>query len=104
MYFCPLCMSLLYPEQDRDLHFSCNVCPYIYKLRSQFSNVESRKTKTIEKVFGGDDELRYASKCTVRCPRCPNEEALFLEIQTRSADEPTTIFYQCTKCRHDWKE
>ncbi|KAI5154997.1 DNA-directed RNA polymerase III subunit RPC11, partial [Enteropsectra breve] len=60
--------------------------------------------KEIEKIMGGDDELKFANKCSIKCPKCPNEEAMFLELQTRSADEPMTIFYQCTLCRFDWKE
>jgi DNA-directed RNA polymerase subunit M/transcription elongation factor TFIIS len=33
-----------------------------------------------------------------RCPRCGNPKAYFRMRQTRRADEPTTVFYTCTKC------
>lgn len=33
-----------------------------------------------------------------RCPRCGNRKAYFRTRQTRRADEPTTVFYTCTKC------
>lgn len=38
------------------------------------------------------------------CPFCNNKEAFFLMVQLRSADEPMTCFYKCTKCKQRWKE
>jgi DNA-directed RNA polymerase subunit M/transcription elongation factor TFIIS len=38
------------------------------------------------------------------CPKCDHNEIAYDMIQTRSADEPATIFYTCTKCNHKWKE
>lgn len=38
------------------------------------------------------------------CPNCAHREAYFKEVQTRSADEPATIFYRCCNCKHQWKE
>ena len=42
--------------------------------------------------------------CAVSCPKCPADSAYFYELQIRSADEPATIFYQCTGCGHNWRE
>ncbi|KAK6041477.1 transcription factor S-II [Cooperia oncophora] len=41
-----------------------------------------------------------------RCPKCSNDRAYFMQIQTRSADEPMTIFYRCANadCGHRWKD
>uniref|UniRef100_A0A0N4WWJ4 DNA-directed RNA polymerase III subunit RPC10 n=1 Tax=Haemonchus placei TaxID=6290 RepID=A0A0N4WWJ4_HAEPC len=41
-----------------------------------------------------------------RCPKCSNDRAYFMQIQTRSADEPMTIFYRCANvdCAHRWKD
>tara|TARA_Y100001970_G_scaffold119580_1_gene148347 strand:+ start:387 stop:665 length:279 start_codon:yes stop_codon:yes gene_type:complete len=38
------------------------------------------------------------------CGKCKHNEATFYLRQTRAADEPTTRFYQCTKCKHRWRE
>ena len=38
------------------------------------------------------------------CSKCKHNEATFYLRQTRAADEPTTRFYQCTKCKHRWRE
>lgn len=36
------------------------------------------------------------------CPRCNDPEMYFRELQMRSADEGTTIFYRCPKCNHTY--
>ena len=34
---------------------------------------------------------------------CDHNEAVWWMLQTRSADEPTTQFFRCTKCQHTWR-
>lgn len=104
MHFCPICSSLLVAEQIQTTHLCCSACPYTYKLNTILSYSHKNTVKNIDKILGDEDELKYASKCSAKCPKCSHNEALFLEIQTRSADEPMTIFYQCTKCKFDWKD
>lgn len=40
------------------------------------------------------------------CPKCENNRAYFMQIQIRSADEPSSIFYKCCRntCGHQWRE
>jgi len=38
------------------------------------------------------------------CPKCGHGEAYFREAQTRSADEAATLFFDCVKCSHKWRE
>lgn len=40
----------------------------------------------------------------VTCQACSAGQAYFMEVQTRSADEPATIFYRCVECEFIWKE
>lgn len=42
----------------------------------------------------------------VTCPNCKFGKAVYHELQTRSADEPMTIFYMCANknCKHRWNE
>ena len=37
------------------------------------------------------------------CSKCKNKECKTYSLQTRSADEPTTIFVNCIKCNNTWK-
>jgi transcription factor S len=39
----------------------------------------------------------------VYCGKCNNRGAYYYLRQTRKADEPTTAFYRCTKCKNQWK-
>ena len=39
----------------------------------------------------------------IACEKCENKEAIWWMLQTRSADEPTTQFFRCTKCSHTWR-
>ena len=42
----------------------------------------------------------------VQCPneKCRNDQAYWYQLQIRSADEPMTAFYKCTKCAKEWRE
>lgn len=104
MHFCPLCGTRLLAEQPQQIQLCCPACPYVYRITTSLSSIVPRAVKHPASVLGGKDELKYANKCTIDCPKCSNTEALFMELQTRSADEPMTIFYRCTVCRHNWKD
>lgn len=38
------------------------------------------------------------------CPRCSARRCVHYELQTRSADEATTVFVSCVSCGHKWTE
>ena len=40
---------------------------------------------------------------TYKCRRCNKRECTYYELQTRSADEPTTIFVACVNCGNRWR-
>ncbi len=39
-----------------------------------------------------------------QCNRCHKRECTYYELQTRSADEPTTIFVNCLNCGKRWRQ
>jgi DNA-directed RNA polymerase III subunit RPC11 len=51
-------------------------------------------------------DFSTTTKPTAKCDKCGNTKAYFLQIQIRSADEPMTLFFRCTKvgCHHQWRE
>lgn len=55
---------------------------------------EDRLPKNIEK------EKR---KSTTKCPKCKSWYTEYTTAQTRSADEPSTLFFLCTDCEHRWR-
>jgi DNA-directed RNA polymerase subunit M/transcription elongation factor TFIIS len=38
------------------------------------------------------------------CRKCKKRECVFYEMQTRSADEPMSIFITCLNCGNKWRE
>jgi len=44
------------------------------------------------------------STIKIDCEKCHNQEGVSWAFQTRSADEPETKFYRCTKCNHTWRD
>lgn len=44
-----------------------------------------------------------ASTDMYTCKKCKSKKCHYFEMQTRSADEPTTIFVTCLDCGKQWK-
>lgn len=61
-----------------------------------------------EKMFQREQRLLEGNKASAtdqfRCPRCSKRQCTFYEMQTRSADEPMTIFIQCVNCGKRWTQ
>ncbi|HDH81842.1 MAG: transcription factor S [Thermoplasmata archaeon] len=98
--FCPKCGSLLYPEGDEMV---CRKCGYHKKKEGSRVVVSSRKEKELT-VIEENEDTNVLPKTNVRCPKCGNNEAYWILLQTRAADEPETRIYTCTKCGHRWRE
>ncbi|OII76563.1 transcription factor S-II domain-containing protein [Cryptosporidium andersoni] len=45
-------------------------------------------------------EKAKAPKIKEICPKCSHNEAFFTQFQARSADEGTTVMYECCKCHY----
>ena len=44
-----------------------------------------------------------ASTDMFTCKKCKSKRCTYYELQTRSADEPATIFITCLDCGKNWK-
>lgn len=110
MKFCPKCGGLMYPKKVNDeIMYVCNICKYSEKAENLNTKIFiSQKIKHTPKeeiiVLDSDNIQALPSDDNVICPKCGSKGAYFWQMQTRSADEPTTIFYKCKKCGHVWRE
>lgn len=104
--YCPTCANMLLVEYDGvgDLRYFCQTCPYIYKIDRKLSKKVPLKRKEKDDVLGGDEEWKNVAQTEATCPECNNHKAYYQELQTRSADEPATLFFKCVKCGHQWRE
>lgn len=108
--FCPECSSLLRKKTlDGKAILACR-CGYIKDAQIDESEIQ----KTIEEkknqlsdnliVVSEDDKISVNPIVTRQCPKCGHNEAEAWQEQTRSADEPSTSFFRCTKCKNTWRE
>ena len=108
MLFCPTCGNILLIEQGTgSLRYFCKTCPYVFNVNKKIKRIETfDDKKEIDLVYGGKEAWKNVSTTEVVCPnsKCRHNKAYYKEIQIRSADEPTTIFYKCEKCGYEWKE
>ena len=67
--------------------------------------------RMVEKKADEDMKKQYASnimnqpdyKGLFRCGKCKSYKTTYYEMQTRSADEPMTVFITCHACNNRWK-
>mmetsp|Transcript_8452 Transcript_8452/g.15301 ORF Transcript_8452/g.15301 Transcript_8452/m.15301 type:complete len:110 (-) Transcript_8452:1019-1348(-) len=107
MLFCPLCGNMLLVERGAGtgIRFHCQTCPYVHHVDKRLEKRVSRvQIKEVDDVMGGDSAWELADSTEIPCPSCAHSQAYFFQMQTRSADEPMTIFYRCKKCANQWKE
>ncbi|KAF4525744.1 hypothetical protein B566_EDAN002004 [Ephemera danica] len=106
VFFCPWCgnmLNLSSTEADM-MAFYCKSCPYTEPVTHEYCTKLETKNKEMDDVLGGQEAWKDCAATEVVCPNCLHEKAFFLQIQTRSADEPMTIFYMCCGCSHRWKD
>jgi DNA-directed RNA polymerase subunit M/transcription elongation factor TFIIS len=58
---------------------------------------EERKMKSAYEVS------QSAMSDQITCGKCKKKKVSYYELQTRSGDEATSIFYTCLVCGHKWK-
>jgi len=100
--FCPKCGSRLKLVGDT---LKCPVCGVEEKPENKVLHVtpKNRESEPIIVVGEEAEKLQTMPTTNVECPKCGNREAYYWFVQTRSADEPTTQFYRCTKCGTTWR-
>lgn len=67
-----------------------------------------RNKELADKQFQREQRLLEGNKANATdqfyCGRCHKRECTYYELQTRSADEPMTIFVQCVNCGKRWTQ
>jgi DNA-directed RNA polymerase subunit M len=105
--FCEKCGGLLLVKKKRKTtSLICRNCGKKYRLSkgeritiTEEPHEEKRKIVILKK----DEGLEELPTTKIMCPKCENMEAYWWMQQTRSADEPPTIFYRCKKCGYSWR-
>lgn len=97
---------LIVEEGPRCHRFACNTCPYVHNVTRKVTNRKYPKLKEVDDVLGGAAAWENVDSTAEPCPKCEHPRAYFMQLQTRSADEPMTTFYKCgnAQCGHRWRD
>ena len=101
MKFCPKCEVRL-KQASTDSGLSCPKCGYSEKGEKQRRQVKAESSSTIN-ILDENERKETLPTIKIECAKCGYGEAVWWMLQTRSADEPTTQFYRCTKCSYTWR-
>jgi hypothetical protein len=73
-----------------------------YELQpSHWKDLKDQQFRREQRILEGN--LAMATD-RFRCSRCKKKQCSYYELQTRSADEPMTIFISCLVCGKQWKQ
>ncbi|HWG90280.1 MAG TPA: transcription factor S [Candidatus Thermoplasmatota archaeon] len=109
MMFCPNDKSMMRPVRGK---LTCPKCGHVQAQQAGALVVKGEPVEVTRNKFSEigviDDPAKFESQIwpiddQVYCGHCGNFGAYYQLRQTRKADEPTTRFYQCTKCKRKWK-
>ena len=104
MKFCPKCEVRL--KKDNTTSLSCPKCGYSESGSGETKNKSKEATEeelSELNVLEENEGKETLPSIKIECEKCGNDEAVWWMLQTRSADEPTTQFYRCTKCSYTWR-
>jgi len=108
--FCPECSNLLRKKRESGKTYLACKCGYRKEIetdKEQIKKVIRKKRDKLEKnliVVSDDDKISIHPKMTKICPKCNHMEVETWQTQIRSADEPSTSFFRCVKCKYTWRE
>lgn len=102
--FCDKCGSIMVPvKKAKNTYLRCRRCgAEKRKDVKALKIVESAKKSKGVTILEKDTTL--LPMVEMKCEKCNNAHAYFWLQQTRSADEPPTQFYRCTRCKYTWRE
>ncbi len=103
MKFCPKCEVKLKKSISG---LQCSKCGYTEgeKIKQTKKIVEEKEPDFSLLAFEGNEGEESYSTIKIECTKCGHDEAVWWMFQTRSADEPTTRFYRCQKCKYTWRD
>ncbi|HLF07345.1 MAG TPA: transcription factor S [Thermoplasmata archaeon] len=97
--FCPNCKSMLVPKEGKRHCPKCDVDVVGGTHPQPVVTEPTRRELTV--VEGNHPTLPIEE---IECAKCKNGEAYWRIEQTRSADEPPTLIFRCTKCSYTWRQ
>ncbi len=105
MHFCPTCGLVCVSKKEKNKTILvCRKCGYKIKDYKPIEIKEEVRKDPLDDIVIIEEKKEALPKIRLICPKCANKEAVWWMQQTRSSDEPPTLFFRCTKCKHSWRE
>ena len=104
MMFCPNDKALMRPVGGVP---TCPKCGFAKTGAQESMVVKSKAVEDVKKSVMVDGTQKMDLLPTTeeyKCEKCGNGRAYYYMRQTRSADEATTRFLECTQCGYKWRE
>ena len=101
MKFCPKCDARL--KKNNISTITCPKCGYSESDSQEHKKKNEQKASSEFNVLDENEGKETLPTIKIDCEKCGHNEAVWWMLQTRSADEPTTQFYRCTKCNYTWR-
>ena len=105
MDFCPKCDSRL--KKNNDGLLACPKCKFVKEgaIKEETKKLEEPNPEFLVMDESDVNQAKgLESTVPIDCEKCHNKEGVSGTFQTRSADEPETKFYRCTKCNYTWRD
>ena len=105
MDICPKCDSRL--KKNNDGLLACPKCKFVKEgaIKEETKKLEEPNPEFLVMDESDVNQAKgLESTVPIDCEKCHNKEGVSWTFQTRSADEPETKFYRCTKCNYTWRD
>jgi transcription elongation factor S-II len=91
-------------QRLQDGEFQCHKVPFMTAKElypEHWQPLADEQMKRENTMLEGDKE---GGSDMFKCKRCGKSKTKYWEMQTRSADEPMTIFIRCLNCGKEWRQ
>ena len=77
---------------------------HVHRFRPDIWNpiYEAQEKKEMLTLLADCEDLN--TEGLLKCENCGSMKTRYVTLQTRCADEPTTVFARCLQCSHRWNE
>jgi DNA-directed RNA polymerase subunit M len=93
--------------EGKEVFIICSKCGYQKSTDLSAIAPKVSKPKSEEQIIvigKKEQKLKTLPTMSKECPKCSNNLAYVWQVQTRSSDEASTLFFRCTKCNYTFRE